>query len=256
MHKFITSLCIIALLFSTASRAMDSKSAKLLEAAQDGKLLKVKMLLAFGANVNAKDSHGNTSLMLAATYGHEAVCRLLIEKNAKVNGKDNFGLTPLHHAIQHRQKEVCELLNKNNASLDEKDIYGRTPLKIALVDDNEAASKFLIRAQLGRLNAPIITFLGIVRKRKKNLSCEIQYDVAKMIARMIFDPGAVRTEKLNIKAEIDKWRALKEAMYKDRIDTIAEAVRKERLNIEAQIAEVAEKKRRLQGHRDYVGGGE
>jgi ankyrin repeat protein len=241
MSKFIKFFCLIALLFGSASHAMDSKSGKLgrelIGAVRDGKLLKVKMLLAFGAvdlrgddgftalfyaaakgyedmcrlliekkaTVDLKDNDGRTPLMIASLNGYESVCRFLIEKNAAVDEKNNYGWTPLMYAARFGHQDLCRLLIKKNVTVDVKDNFGWTPLCHAAEHDDMGICQLLINAQLRRPKAAMITFLGIVRKRKKNLPCEIQYDVAKMIACMVFGAGAIQKEKQNIIAQIKKF---------------------------------------------------
>jgi hypothetical protein len=240
MNKFITSLCLIILLSGNASRAMDSKSVKLglklFEAARDGKLLKVKILLAFGANANEKNANGWTPLIVAAYAGHEAVCRLLIEKNAVVNVQDDKGITPLAYAangheavcrlliekhanVDSRSNDrwtplffasyngfegACRLLIRRNATIDYRDNRGVSVLSYAVRHNLEAISKLLIDAQLGRPKAAAFTFLGIVRKRKKNLPCAMQYDVAKIIARMVFGAEVDQNAKQSVIAQINE----------------------------------------------------
>ena len=53
---------------------------------------RVRELLEKGANVNAKDSNGDTPLHKAACRGYARVARLLIEHGADVNARENvFG---------------------------------------------------------------------------------------------------------------------------------------------------------------------
>jgi len=50
-----------------------------------------------GVNVNTKDNHGRTPLLLAARSGHgEVVKLLLIQRDIEENSKDNNGRTPLY----------------------------------------------------------------------------------------------------------------------------------------------------------------
>ena len=57
-------------------------------AARTGNVDAVKMLLTFGATVNAKEAwRGQTALMWAAAENHAAVVKLLIELRADVNAR-------------------------------------------------------------------------------------------------------------------------------------------------------------------------
>jgi hypothetical protein len=238
MNKFITLLCLLTLLFGSTSRTMDSKSAKLnyklIEAAGYGRLLKVKMLLVLGASVDACDKDGFTSLMAAAycgheavcrkliekkatvdarrhdgqtplalaANGHEAVCRLLIEKRANVDNRAKMGWTPLISASYHGLETICRLLVRRNATIDLLDNQGLCALSYAVSNGHEAVSKFLIDAQLRRFKTAAFVFLGIVRKRKQNLPCAMQYDVAKIIAGRISSAGVGQKEKESVITQI------------------------------------------------------
>ena len=83
-----------------------------------------KYALEHGANVNAKDTDGQTALMKA--YTTEQV-RLLIEAGADVNAKDKNGKTALMQAVF---PEQVKLLIEAGADVNAKDNQGRTALEI------------------------------------------------------------------------------------------------------------------------------
>ncbi|MHB8414618.1 MAG: ankyrin repeat domain-containing protein [Acidiferrobacteraceae bacterium] len=60
-----------------------------------GHMAKVEAELAHGADVNARDAHGNTPRIVAALNGHNHVAALLIAHGADVNGQNARGGTPL-----------------------------------------------------------------------------------------------------------------------------------------------------------------
>ena len=68
------------------------------------------MLIANGAEVNAKNNNGYTPLHNAAGYSEAAVAKLLIDNGAEVNAKNKFGNTPLDIARKERNSEVAKLL--------------------------------------------------------------------------------------------------------------------------------------------------
>ena len=72
-----------------------------------------ELLIAEGANVNAKDKLGDTSLQVAAYQGHKEIAELLIAKGADVNAKGNNGETPLDLAILVGRDEIADLLRKH-----------------------------------------------------------------------------------------------------------------------------------------------
>jgi len=57
-----------------------------------------EVLLAKGADVDAKDGSGQTPLHVASSLETKRVPELLIAKGANVNARDNRGNTPLHLA--------------------------------------------------------------------------------------------------------------------------------------------------------------
>jgi ankyrin repeat protein len=91
----------------------------LVEAATKGDLAAVQALLAKGANVNARDNHGKTPLMVAAFQGHVSVVKSLLAKGADINAKDSLdGSTALSWAeCNHDAKalEVIEVLERAGA---------------------------------------------------------------------------------------------------------------------------------------------
>ena len=69
-----------------------------------------RMLIARGADVNAKDKYGKTPLNRAIESGLMDMVELLVAKGADVNAKDKYGKTPLDRAIESNSKELVELL--------------------------------------------------------------------------------------------------------------------------------------------------
>jgi ankyrin repeat protein len=61
------------------------KGNALIDAAAEGDIAKVQMLLAEGVNVNARDPNGYTALHCAAINNHETLCKLLIKHSAHTN---------------------------------------------------------------------------------------------------------------------------------------------------------------------------
>jgi len=61
------------------------------DAAFDGNIKAVKQHLAAGTDVDAKDKYRRTPLLRAAWGGHKEIAELLIAKGADVNAKDGIG---------------------------------------------------------------------------------------------------------------------------------------------------------------------
>ena len=105
----------------------------------------VKPLLERGADVECKDTYGQTPLSWAAGNGHEAVVKLLLEKEADVECKDTYGRTPLGWAAGNGHEAVVKLLLEKGADVECKDTgFGQTPLSRAAGNGHEAVVKLLL----------------------------------------------------------------------------------------------------------------
>ena len=80
-----------------------------------------------GADVHAKDEYGATPLSVAVANGDKEIVELLIANGADVNAKTNLGRAPLHEAAGGR-KDVAELLIAEGADVNAKAEDGETPL--------------------------------------------------------------------------------------------------------------------------------
>jgi ankyrin repeat protein len=74
----------------------------------------VKQLIAYGADVNARNIRGETAIMWAAKCGNPKLASLLIDNGAKVNIISSESTVPLHHAIHESRRsksfETIEVL--------------------------------------------------------------------------------------------------------------------------------------------------
>ena len=68
--------------------------------------------------MNAKNRSEKTPLHNAAEYGHKEVAELLIAEGADVNAKDSFSITPLNYTIGH--PEIVDLLRKHGGKTGEE----------------------------------------------------------------------------------------------------------------------------------------
>ena len=80
------------------------------DAIKRGDVHDVLDLLDRGADVNARDRHGQTALMLAAHAGHRHVVEALIAHRADLNTTAKYGLSALMLALVAGHAEVALLL--------------------------------------------------------------------------------------------------------------------------------------------------
>jgi len=110
-------------------------------------------LLQAGADVNAHDQKGVTSLMIASFSGNVEGVEALLKRGAMVNERDIDGKTALHYAAENRQgADVIAALVKAGADLNRQSaptaryLPGATPLIIAAAMGNVQAAKLLLDA--------------------------------------------------------------------------------------------------------------
>lgn len=108
--------------------------ALLLEAASQGRVEMIALLLGLGADPDRRGEHGRTPLHLVAEksppFALEAA-RLLLDHGAAVDPPDAAGATPLHRAAFARQEPVARLLLSRGASAAARDHAGRSALFVA-----------------------------------------------------------------------------------------------------------------------------
>ena len=80
------------------------------EAIKRGDVQRVRDLLERGTDVDARDGHGQTALMLAAHAGHREVVEVLIGHRANLNTTAKYGLSALMLAIVAGHADVVRLL--------------------------------------------------------------------------------------------------------------------------------------------------
>ena len=92
-------------------------------------------------NLNIRNQHGESALMLACIKGHLPMARLLIKREADVN---HPGWTALHYAASGGHTEIIRLLLDENAYIDAESPNGTTPLMMAARYGNNKAVQLLI----------------------------------------------------------------------------------------------------------------
>jgi ankyrin repeat protein len=152
-------------------------NAALIKAAQEGDLKRIKLLVADGADVNAKSSdqwmpltiaaqaldvemtvtlfgqgapldaiNGWTALMIATIEGHVEVVRALLERGAQVSARNNKGWTALRFAVSMDETEILQMLLDAGADANIADHEGTTALMQAAGENSRESLKMLLDA--------------------------------------------------------------------------------------------------------------
>jgi ankyrin repeat protein len=95
---------------------------------RENNLAEVSRLLSVGADVNATNDRGWTSLHLASLWGHMQVLKELLEHGADIESTTSYGRTPLHFACASGHLAVVNELLSRGANTRAKDHLGDTPL--------------------------------------------------------------------------------------------------------------------------------
>ena len=98
------------------------------EAAKQGNLKRVKLLVEQGADKDKGDSGGNTPLMWASANGHLDVVQYLVEQGASLEKANNGGIIPLSCAASNGQLDVARYLLEQGADRNKASNSGWTPL--------------------------------------------------------------------------------------------------------------------------------
>ncbi len=89
----------------------NDKTTELMWAVRQGSYGVASILLENGADVNARDKHGNTALMKAVLGNYYVIARLLLEKGADIDAKNDSGHT-VFTLLDPAQTDVAAVLEK------------------------------------------------------------------------------------------------------------------------------------------------
>jgi uncharacterized protein len=88
-----------------------------LEAARRGSVEELQRLSATGIDIDTRDRHGQTALMLAAAEGYSQVVDWLIERGAALDNTAKYGLSALMLAVIRGHVDVVRKLIDGGAGL-------------------------------------------------------------------------------------------------------------------------------------------
>lgn len=118
---------------------------QLLTSASKGSIKRVNLLLAAGADANAKDMHGNTAIMAASAEGNTEIVENLLKKGGNLGAENDKGKNALFFAVENARTEMVKFLLTKNVNIDEKDSNGNTVLHYAISRNNLRIAKLLIQ---------------------------------------------------------------------------------------------------------------
>jgi ankyrin repeat protein len=102
--------------------------AQLREAAFVCDFVRVRDLLARGANPDVRDDDQRTPLHQAVLGNSVGLVGLLLEAGASIDAKDSHGYTPLHFAVEEHAREIVRILVGKGADVNARDEDGSSVL--------------------------------------------------------------------------------------------------------------------------------
>ena len=109
-----------------------------------GDLATVKALLAKGADVSARDNHGETALIVAAHTRHKSIVQVLLDAGSNVNVENPNGRTALIAAASRGNRDIVQSLLAAGADVNRKDHQGHTALIFAVMIGHPSIAQILL----------------------------------------------------------------------------------------------------------------
>ena len=121
----------------------------LLQGASEGNIALVKRSLELRAELESKNSEGETPLIVAAWYGSPEIVSMLLDGGANINAQDNNGYTAIAKAASlgvGRHYEIVEILIQACANLNLKTKEGKSPFLLAILNGHSELANSLKQA--------------------------------------------------------------------------------------------------------------
>lgn len=121
----------------------------LIQAAANGQLVEVIILLSEGQEVDARDGFSCTALMYAVCGGYERIVERLLQKGAGVDCQDQWFWTPLMYAAYTGDEKIVHRLLDKEANYLLRNMAGLTAAQIALQNGHVQLGDLLHRHEMG-----------------------------------------------------------------------------------------------------------
>jgi outer membrane protein assembly factor BamB len=178
------ALAVAVLLATLAAPAQEPRE-RLWQAAREGDAAAVQALLDAGVEPDVEFRQGGTALIFAAQRGHAEVVRLLLARGANPNARETLNnTTALHFGISY--PEVVRLLVEHQADVNARDLQaGQSPLWWAVIKRQPASAAVLLAS--GRVDARALRDALAAAGRSENpeLAAEIRAALAKAEAEAV-----------------------------------------------------------------------
>ena len=119
------------------------------DAVHRGAIDELERLLAAGADIDAKDRHGQTGLMIAALEGHAHVTAWLVEHGASLDCTAKYGLSALMIAVIRGHTDIVRRL-----------VHAGADMQIRGTGAPGFADRTALDLAVGRADAAAIEILG------------------------------------------------------------------------------------------------
>ena len=116
----------------------------LFEAAKNGHIDTVRLLLEKGAKPNIPDEYGDSPLKAAAGKGHKEVVQMLLDIGADPNISNRRGVTPLHTASRGGHIDIVQMLLHIGADPNITNGGGGAPLSWAFINEQNDIEDVLL----------------------------------------------------------------------------------------------------------------
>ncbi|KAI5362369.1 putative NACHT nucleoside triphosphatase, P-loop containing nucleoside triphosphate hydrolase [Septoria linicola] len=155
MHYLLSQKKQVLELRESVNTVGRSSKTLLMYATANGDVEMVRLLLEFGAGVNAKDQAGWRALHFASTTERREIMKILLSKQAEPTALTVDGKTALHIVVSHRGQSAGRLiayLLEHGAPVDMADQAGMIPLIYAVRNNDFETAKCLLLAGSDTVN--------------------------------------------------------------------------------------------------------